>query len=201
MGYTTREELDKFDPQTAGRYDPGEIQVFYDNRTFGGFEDKMPTWQKYKLQALSRLGRADVWSITDLPGGYLRIVFFTHTGTQGQKDFPLHKWEAVKEMFDSLSEEGFRPYIIGYSNENPFPMLGGVEPEQPKQKSTPAPKVAKTWSNFAAGHSKAQGETPHDRVMAIIKDDDEKEAKLREIQIREWTDEKKGGYGEQEKLV
>lgn len=77
MAYTTREELDKFDPQHAGRYDPGEIQVFFDNRTFGGFEDKMPTWQKYKLQALSRLGRADVWSVTDLPGGYLRIVFFT----------------------------------------------------------------------------------------------------------------------------
>ncbi|EMF10870.1 uncharacterized protein SEPMUDRAFT_165455 [Sphaerulina musiva SO2202] len=200
MPYATPEDLDKFDPQRAGRYDPGEIQVFYDNRTFGGFEDKMPLYQKYKLQALSRLGRPDIWSITDLPGGHLRIIFFTHVGAQGQKDFPIHKWVAVKEMFDSLSEEGFRPYIIGYSNENPFPMLGGVEPEQPKVKAK-APKVAKTWSNYASGHSDAKGVTPHDRVMAIIRDDDEKEAKLRELQIREWTDEKKGGYGEQEKLV
>lgn len=79
-------------------------------------------------------------------------------------------------------------------------MLGGVEPEQPKVKAK-APKVAKTWSNYASGHSDAKGVTPHDRVMAIIRDDDEKEAKLRELQIREWTDEKKGGYGEQEKLV
>ena len=77
MAYVTNEELKKFDPQRAGRYDPGEIKVFYDNRTFGGFEDKMPFYQKYKLEALSRLGRADVWSITDLPGGHLRIIFFT----------------------------------------------------------------------------------------------------------------------------
>lgn len=77
MPYATPEDLDKFDPQRAGRYDPGEIQVFYDNRNFGGFKDKMPLYQKYKLQALSKLGRPDIWSITDLPGGHLRIIFFT----------------------------------------------------------------------------------------------------------------------------
>ena len=126
-----------------------------------------------------------------------------HVGSQGQKDFPLHKWAAVKDMFESLSQEGFRPYIIGYSNENPFPMLGGVEPEPPKPKPK-APKVAKTWSNYASGHSDSKGQTPHDRVMAIIRDDDEKEAKLRELQVKEWgiEDEKKDGrYGEMDKLV
>lgn len=113
-------------------------------------------------------------------------------------------------MFDSLSEEGFRPMVIGYSNENPFPMLGGSEPPKPKEK--PKPKPAKTWSNTAAGHSTAQGATPHDRIMAIIKDDEERAAKEREMEAMAWREQEKGGSvlqkwrdekndGEMERLV
>jgi hypothetical protein len=109
----------------------------------------------------------------------------------------VHKWEAVKEMFDTLSAEGHRPMVIGYSNENPFPMLGGVEPPKPSQKK--APKVAKTWSTTAAGHSANNGATPHDRIMAIIQDDEAKAAKEREKEILEWRDEKKGS--EADRLV
>lgn len=98
---------------------------------------------------------------------------------------------AVKEMFDSLSDEGFRPMIMGYSNENPFPMLGGVEPPPPPKKKEP--KRATTWSNAVSGHSAKDGSTPHDRVMAIIKDDEAREAKLREAEVQEWEKEKSGG--------
>ena len=102
----------------------------------------------------------------------LRLTGMKHDGNQGQKDFPLHKAPAVKEMFDSLSTEGFRPMIIGYSSENPFPELGGKEPPPPPKKQEP--KRATTWSNSVAGHSESS--TPHDRIMSIIRDDDEKEA-------------------------
>lgn len=95
---------------------------------------------------------------------------------------------AVKEMFDSLSEEGFRPMVYGYSHENPFPMLGGMEPPPPPKKKEP--KRATTWSNTVAGHSATS--TPHDRIMSIIRDDDEKEAKLAQIQA-EYMEEKLGG--------
>lgn len=116
------------------------------------------------------------------------LMLAQNDGNQGQKDFPLHKAMAVKEMFDSLSEEGFRPMVYGYSSENPFPMLGGVEPPPPPKKKEP--KRATTWSNAVAGHS--QGSTPHDRIMSIIRDDDEKEAKLAQMQA-EYMEEKLGG--------
>ncbi|EME79293.1 uncharacterized protein MYCFIDRAFT_199100 [Pseudocercospora fijiensis CIRAD86] len=194
-----------FDAAKSGPYDPGQIQVFYDNRTFAGPEDKLPFYQRYKLDALSRLGRADTWIPQDLEPGKIRLVWYTHVGNEGKRDFLLHKWEAVKEMFDSLSQEGFRPMICGYSNENPFPMLGGVEPPPPPKKAEKKePKKAKTWSNHVAGH--VEGSTPHDRVMAIIQADEKREAELREIQAREWKDVKKvndeeGGLAEKEKLI
>lgn len=69
-------------------------------------------------------------------------------------------------------------------------------PEPPKKRKEP--KVAKTWSNAVAGHSEKGGETPHDRVMAIIREDEEREARLRELQVREWGEK---GMGEKDSLV
>ena len=81
----------------------------------------------------------------------------------------------VKDMYDHLAGEGFRPMIIGWSLENPFPMIGGMEPPEPPK----APKIkrAPTWSNTSAGH--AADSTPHDRVINIIKAEEEREAKSR----------------------
>lgn len=83
---------------------------------------------------------------------------------------------AVKEMFDSLADDGFRPAIIGWSKENPYPMIGGTEPPAPPKK--PKLPKTKTWSNAMAGHSESHG-NPHDRIMAIINAEDEAEAKQR----------------------
>lgn len=86
----------------------------------------------------------------------------------------------VKEMYDHLAEEGFRPMIIGWSLENPFPMIGGSEPPEPPK----APKIkrATTWSNHSAGH--AADSTPLDRVNNIIKAEEEREAKARAEQVK-----------------
>lgn len=86
----------------------------------------------------------------------------------------------VKEMFDSLSEEGFRPMVIGWSGENPFPMIGGSEP--PPQPQVVRPKQAKTWSNAVSGHG-SDGSTPHDRIMNIINEEERKEAELRRREV------------------
>jgi hypothetical protein len=87
----------------------------------------------------------------------------------------LHMAYTVKDMYDHLAGEGFRPMIIGWSLENPFPMIGGMEPPEPPK----APKIkrATTWSNTSAGH--AADSTPHDRVINIIKAEEEREAKAR----------------------
>lgn len=94
---------------------------------------------------------------------------------------------AVKEMFDTLAEDGFRPMIMGYSNENPFPMIGGTEP--PPKPQLPAEKVraTKTVSNMVSGHSQVHG-NPHDRVMAIIDAEEEAEARQRAAELEKTSE-------------
>lgn len=81
-------------------------------------------------------------------------------------------------MFDDLAEEGFRPLILGWSLENPYPMIGGSEPPAAPVKKEP--KRATTWSHTVSGHAVG---TPHDRVMAIIQreEDKEKEDRAKEV--------------------
>ncbi len=89
-------------------------------------------------------------------------------------------------MFDSLSTEGFRPLILGWSAENPYPMIGGIEPPPPPK--APKVKVVTSTSGTVSGHGGKDGvaSTPHDRVMAIIAKEEEREAKARaEIVERE----------------
>lgn len=70
-------------------------------------------------------------------------------------------------MFDSLSAEGFRPMIMGWSGENPYPMIGGTEP--PPAPAKPKVKVATSASGTFSGHGGGSaGTTPHERVMRII---------------------------------
>jgi hypothetical protein len=98
-----------------------------------------------------------------------------HAGAEGRREYPIHMAYTVKDMYDHLAGEGFRPMIIGWSLENPFPMIGGVEPPEPPK--MPKIRRATTWSNTSAGH--AADSTPHDRVLNIIKAEEEKEAKAR----------------------
>lgn len=91
---------------------------------------------------------------------------------------------AVKEMFDSLATEGFRPMIIGYSNENPFPMIGGTEPP-PKPKAVKEKRrVTTSESGMVSGHSIAHG-NPYDRVMRIIDDEEQRDARQRKEEVED----------------
>lgn len=103
------------------------------------------------------------------------------------REYPLHMAYTVKEMFDSLAEEGFRPCIMGWSEENPFPMIGGSEPPAPPKKVEP--KRATTWSGGVSGHNKG---SPHDRVMAIIEKEEEREKEGRAKEVQGYRDEKSG---------
>lgn len=119
------------------------------------------------------------------------LTTLQHAGNEGHRDYPLHRAYAVKDMFDSLSDAGFRPMVLGWSGENPFPMVGGAEPPPEPQK--PKIKVATTWSGRASGHGSAT--TPHDRVMAIIGEESRREAEGRKTDVLDSAGEKeKGGF-------
>ena len=70
-------DLSTFEPSKAGRYDPGYLEIFYDNRSYKGFDDKLPIWQDYWLQGLSKLSRPSLFYPSDIYPGFIRIVFYT----------------------------------------------------------------------------------------------------------------------------
>ena len=80
--------------------------------------------------------------------------------------------------------------IIGWSAENPFPMIGGTEPPPPPKKAQP--KRATTWSGNVSGHGQ-KDTTPHDRVMAIIHEEERREAQERRGFVEDGEMEKAGG--------
>lgn len=191
-------QLDAFNPASAGTYNPGQVVIFFDHRGFKTEHDAMGRFQNYWLSTKYRLGWPSIWYTSDLEPGKLRLVWYTvslnlcvaspriymcireanifqHAGAEGSREYPLHMAYTVKEMYDHLATEGFRPMIIGWSLENPFPMIGGVEPPEPPK--MPKIKRATTWSNTSAGHS--ANSTPHERVINIIKAEEEREAKAR----------------------
>jgi hypothetical protein len=191
---TIQQQLDAFNPSTAGTYNPGQVVIFFDHRGFKTEKDTMGRFQNYWLSTKYRLGWPSIWYTNDLEPGKLRLIWYTvstafsgpntrvqianksqHAGAEGRREYPLHMAYTVKDMYDHLASEGFRPMIIGWSLENPFPMIGGVEPPEPPK--MPTVRRATTWSNTSAGH--AADSTPHDRVINIIKAEEEREAKAR----------------------
>ena len=68
--------LKDFDPAKGGRYDPGQIVIFFDNRHIKGPEDGLSTLQSYWMDAKFKLGWPS-WSTPDLAPGYLRLYWYT----------------------------------------------------------------------------------------------------------------------------
>lgn len=74
--------------------------------------------------------------------------------------------------------------ILGWSGENPFPMIGGSEP--PPEPVKPKIKVATSYSGAMSGHGKpGTASTPHDRVMAIIGEEERREKEKRASEVEE----------------
>ena len=188
MADVVKARLKDFDPSKNEKYDPGQIVIFFDNRLAKTKDDNFSTLQSYWTEGLYKLGWPSFFK-PDLDPGMLRLIWYTHVGNEGSRDFPLHKADAVKEMFDSLSDEGFRPMVLGWSAENPFPMIGGSEP--PLEPSKPKIKVATSWSGTVSGHRSAKDTgTPHDRVMAIISDEERRQADDRRKHVLQAENEK-----------
>ncbi len=76
-------------------------------------------------------------------------------------------------------------------------MIGGSEP--PPEPKKPKVKVASSWSGTVSGHGGASaGRTPHDRVMAIINKEEQKEAEARRKDVLDSASEKdKSGFSVQ----
>ncbi|KAK5689447.1 hypothetical protein LTR17_026261 [Elasticomyces elasticus] len=188
--------LGSFDPRTAGAHDPGQIIILFDDRHIKPAENTMSRYQSYYLNGLTRMGWATYWEKPNLDPGNLEVVWYMPDGARGARTYPLHKAEAVKEMFDFLSTQGLRPMILGWSAENPYPMIGGIEPPPPPKK--PKMRVVTSASGTVSGHGSAKdnASTPHDRVMKII---DAEEARIAKAQAEndELLRKAEGlGYGE-----
>ena len=80
--------------------------------------------------------------------------------------------------------------VLGWSGENPFPIVGGSEPPPEPQK--PKVKVATSLSGTVSGHGK-ESTTPHDRVMAIIGEEERRQAEGRKKEVLAAEKEKGGG--------
>ena len=174
-----QEQLASFHPSHGHSYDPGHIIILFDDRIATTAADHFSRFQSYYTSTLYSLGWPSLFAPTDLPPGQLRLAWYTHEGNPGQRDFPLWKADTVKEMFDYLATEGLRPMLLGWSGENPFPMIGGHDP--PPKPSKPKAKTSSSWSGGVSGHS-AKG-TPADRVMAIIAQEERNEADARKQQV------------------
>lgn len=85
--------------------------------------------------------------------------------------------------------------VLGWSGENPFPMIGGAEP--PPEPKKPKIRVATSWSGASSGHGGAKGSatTPHDRVMAIITEEERREAEKRAQEVERMESNEKGEKG------
>lgn len=66
-------------------------------------------------------------------------------------------------------------------------MIGGSEPPPEPQK--PKLQKASTWSDTVSGHVRVSG-TPHERVVAIISEEEKREAAGRRKEIQNFGDEK-----------
>lgn len=118
-------QLSSFNPQNATAYDPGEISIMFDDRHSGppAGQDQTSYAQSIWLSTMQRIGRPS-WHVPDLEPGYVRVIWYTYAGVEGSKDYRLWQANDAKEAFDSLSHNGLRPMILGWSAENPFPMIG-----------------------------------------------------------------------------
>lgn len=75
---STTTALDKFDQsKSKAPYDPGEIRIWYDNRTYASFEDKLPRYQRTYLAGLARMGWTSIAGVKDLEPGKLRLIWYT----------------------------------------------------------------------------------------------------------------------------
>ena len=71
--------LDQFDPRTAGKHDPGQLIILFDNRHIKprAEDNRMSTYQSYYLDGLSRLGWPTYWEKPDLDPGNVKLVWYT----------------------------------------------------------------------------------------------------------------------------
>lgn len=75
----TTTALENFERSTKSTtpYDPGQIRIWYDNRTYASHEDKLPYYQRQYLAGLARMGWTSVQGVKDLEPGKLRLVWYT----------------------------------------------------------------------------------------------------------------------------
>ncbi|KAH8762883.1 hypothetical protein F5882DRAFT_24058 [Hyaloscypha sp. PMI_1271] len=94
--------------------------------------------------------------------GKLRIIWWTHDGNQGLKDYELHEYEQVRANFDILLNmpEIRRVVIQGYSGQNPYVLVNGTNPWQEKFR-----RMEREARRAKALQKKAEGKGGQDAIF------------------------------------
>lgn len=99
--------------------DFGHLTIFFDSHP----EEQEGYLHSYWTSLKSTLHIAFTGIVPKYHGpGTLRLIWHTHDGNQGLKDYGLHEYLIVRENFDVLleMEEVRRVLVTGYSGQNPF---------------------------------------------------------------------------------
>jgi hypothetical protein len=110
--------------------DFGSPTIFFDSHPEEQESYLYSYWSSLKLQLkIAYTGKVPKF----LNPGQLRIIWYTHDGNEGLKDYELHEYKLVRDNFDVLLAlpEVRRVVIMGYSGQNPYVLgAGGRNPWQ-----------------------------------------------------------------------
>jgi hypothetical protein len=126
--------------------------------------------------------------------GTLRIIWYTHDGNVGMKDYELHEHAQVRDNFDLLlgMEEVRRVVVWGYSGQNPYvigsegrnPWVDRAEKEKRQKREEKEEKNKETMDNSKEGRTG----TLVDIEEVIKRHDKAEEERRREEEEKIWKE-------------
>jgi hypothetical protein len=127
--------------------------------------------------------------------GTLRIIWYTHDGNQGMKDYGLHEYVQVRDNFDVLLalDEVRRVVIMGYSGQNPYVLhadgrgIGDKYKDEKKRGLEGKEREKKQKERFDNSEEGRKGKIV-DIESVIEKHDKAQEERRREAEERIWKE-------------
>jgi len=119
--------------------------------------------------------------------GTLRVIWYTHDGSRGFKDYDLHEYATVRDSFDVLLAlpEVRRVVIMGYSGQNPY-ILGkrqgnGKESERADKLESEMDRIKEEGRRARLEQRKMEGRDWKDRYQAADSNKEGRTGKLVDI--------------------
>jgi hypothetical protein len=119
--------------------------------------------------------------------GILRVIWYTHDGSRGFKDYDLHEYATVRDSFDVLLAlpEVRRVVIMGYSGQNPY-ILGkrqgnGKESERVDKLESEMDRIKEEGRRARLEQRRMEGRDVKDRYQAADNSKEGRTGKLVDI--------------------